>query len=106
MEDFAALLRRGVTSCAARSSGHSRRVDGCTGCPTSTEFSASAVRNLRATAGRYPDDPEVTGLIRELLDGSDRDQQVVIYIAEPGTPSENALRLLSVVGTQRMDAPL
>lgn len=42
----------------------------------------------------------------DVLDISDRDQQVVIYTADPGTPSENALRLLSVVGTQRMDAPL
>jgi hypothetical protein len=30
---------------------------------------------------------------------------VVIYTAEPGTASEEAMRLLSVVGTQRMDVP-
>jgi len=35
----------------------------------------------------------------------DRDQQVVIYTAIPGSPSEEALRLLSVVGTQRLDLP-
>ncbi|MFB4262422.1 hypothetical protein [Nonomuraea sp. GTA35] len=41
----------------------------------------------------------------DVLDISDRDQQVVIYTAVPGSPSEQALRLLSVVGTQRMDVP-
>ncbi|TCC51826.1 XRE family transcriptional regulator [Kribbella pittospori] len=35
----------------------------------------------------------------------DRDQQVIIYTATPGSPSEEALRLLSVVGTQRLDVP-
>ncbi|MFE3652365.1 helix-turn-helix transcriptional regulator [Streptomyces sp. NPDC059152] len=39
----------------------------------------------------------------DVLDISDRDQQVVIYTATPGSPSEEALRLLSVIGTQRMD---
>jgi transcriptional regulator with XRE-family HTH domain len=39
----------------------------------------------------------------DALDIADRDQQVVIYTAIPGSPSEEALRLLSVVGTQRMD---
>ena len=39
----------------------------------------------------------------DVLDIADRDQRVVIYTAEPGSPSEEALRLLSVVGTQRMD---
>ncbi|GAB3458130.1 helix-turn-helix transcriptional regulator [Streptomonospora sediminis] len=41
----------------------------------------------------------------DVLDITDRDQQVVIYTAAPGSPSEKALRLLSVIGTQRMDAP-
>ncbi|MFI7612048.1 helix-turn-helix transcriptional regulator [Nonomuraea terrae] len=41
----------------------------------------------------------------DVLDITDRDQRVVIYTADPGSPSEEALRLLSVVGTQRMDAP-
>ncbi|MEV6903077.1 hypothetical protein [Amycolatopsis sp. NPDC051372] len=107
------------------------------------EFARYAARNLRATAARYPDDPEVTELVHDLLAGSehfarlwashdvtaepslcktfrhpvvgpltvncdvldltDRDQQVVIYTAVPGSPSEEALRLLSVIGTQRMD---
>ncbi|MCV7228396.1 helix-turn-helix transcriptional regulator [Mycolicibacterium komossense] len=41
----------------------------------------------------------------DVLDITDRDQRVVIYTAEPGSASENALALLSVVGTQRMDVP-
>ena len=36
------------------------------------------------------------------LDVTDRDQRVVIYTAVPGSPSEQALRLLSVIGTQRI----
>jgi hypothetical protein len=39
----------------------------------------------------------------DVLDVADRDQHVVIYTADPGSSSEEALRLLSVVGTQRMD---
>jgi hypothetical protein len=102
-------------------------------------------QRLRAPAARYPDDPEIVELIREILAGSaefaqlwashdvgvaaghalrkafqnamvgpvtvncdvlditERDQQVVIYTAVPGSRSEEALRLLSVIGTQRMD---
>ncbi|GAA3868392.1 helix-turn-helix transcriptional regulator [Streptomyces sedi] len=41
----------------------------------------------------------------DVLDVTDRDQRVVIYTADPGSPSEEALRLLSVIGTQRMDVP-
>jgi hypothetical protein len=41
----------------------------------------------------------------DALDITDRDQRVVIYTAEPGSPPEEAMRLLSVVGTQRMDLP-
>jgi transcriptional regulator with XRE-family HTH domain len=39
----------------------------------------------------------------DVLDVTDRDQHVVIYTADPGSSSEEALRLLAVVGTQRMD---
>ncbi|MFJ3407592.1 helix-turn-helix transcriptional regulator [Promicromonospora sp. NPDC090134] len=39
----------------------------------------------------------------DALDIADRDQHVVIYTADPGSSSEEALRLLSVLGTQRMD---
>jgi transcriptional regulator with XRE-family HTH domain len=42
----------------------------------------------------------------DALDITDRDQRVVIYTATPGSPSEEALRLLSVIGTQRMDVTL
>ncbi|MFB8278765.1 helix-turn-helix transcriptional regulator [Nocardia colli] len=40
----------------------------------------------------------------DVLDVADRDQRVVIYTATPGSPAEQALQLLSVIGTQRMDA--
>ncbi|GAA1687095.1 helix-turn-helix transcriptional regulator [Nonomuraea maheshkhaliensis] len=39
----------------------------------------------------------------DVLEISGRDQRVVIYTADPGSPSEQALKLLSVIGTQRMD---
>lgn len=108
-------------------------------------FARSSAHHLRAVAARYPHDPEVNGLVAELLAGSerfarlwashdvyndhtlrktiqhrlvgpvtvncdvldiaDRDQRVVIYTADPGSPAEEALKLLSVVGTQRMDVP-
>ncbi|MFI7064517.1 helix-turn-helix transcriptional regulator [Kribbella sp. NPDC050124] len=108
-------------------------------------FARAAARDLRATAARYPGDPEVATLVGDLLAGSaeftrlwadhdvhpgpalrktvnhptigpitvncdvlditDQDQRVVIYTAEPGSPAEEALRLLSVIGTQRMDVP-
>ncbi len=41
----------------------------------------------------------------DALDVADSDQRVVIYTAEPGSASDDALRLLSVVGTQRLDVP-
>ncbi|GEB50099.1 helix-turn-helix transcriptional regulator [Streptomyces cacaoi] len=108
-------------------------------------FARAAARRLRATAARYPEDPEVARLVGELLSGSaefsrlwdahdvrpesslrktvnhpligpialncdlldisDQDQQLVLYTVEPGSPAEEALRLLSVIGTQRMDVP-
>ncbi|WP_410657626.1 helix-turn-helix transcriptional regulator [Amycolatopsis sp. lyj-112] len=146
MEDFSALSRRDRNLVRRTFLGPRPEEQRLYGVSDDGEFAAGAVRSLRATAGRYPDDPEVTGLVRELLDGSeefarlwaahevcaepalcktfqhpvvgpvsvncdvlgitDRDQQVVIYTADPGTPSEEALRLLSVIGTQRMDVPL
>ncbi|MFF0145029.1 MmyB family transcriptional regulator [Amycolatopsis sulphurea] len=36
----------------------------------------------------------------DVLEISDRDQQVVFYSAPPGSPAEEALRLRSVLGTQ------
>lgn len=41
----------------------------------------------------------------DTLDVADLDQRVFLYTADPGSPAEEALRLLSVVGTQRMDVP-
>ncbi len=61
----------------------------------------SAERSLRKTF-RHPLVGPVT-VDCDVLDITDRDQQVVIYTAVPGSPSESALRLLSVIGTQRMD---
>jgi transcriptional regulator with XRE-family HTH domain len=42
----------------------------------------------------------------DVLDLTDQDQQVVVYTADPGSSSEEALRLLAVVGTQRMHVPI
>lgn len=39
----------------------------------------------------------------DVLDIADRDQRVIIYAPEPGTSSEEAMRLLAVIGTQQMD---
>ncbi|MDI5973646.1 helix-turn-helix transcriptional regulator [Streptomyces sp. SL13] len=143
MEDFSALSRRDrnlVRRVFLGPHPHGRRLYGVAGDDT---FARTAAKDLRATAARYPDDPEVAGLVSELLAGSeeftrlweshdvstqrtlrktfqhplvgpvtvncdalditDLDQRVVIYTATPGSPSEEALRLLSVIGTQRMD---
>ncbi|WP_190813613.1 MmyB family transcriptional regulator [Saccharopolyspora pogona] len=35
----------------------------------------------------------------------EQDQHLVIYTAEPGSPSDHAMQLLKVIGTQRMDVP-
>lgn len=40
----------------------------------------------------------------DVLDIADRDQRVILYTATPGSESEQALRLLAVIGTQRMEA--
>ncbi|MFE7813004.1 helix-turn-helix transcriptional regulator [Streptomyces sp. NPDC057433] len=37
------------------------------------------------------------------LDIAGLDQQIVLFTVEPGSPAQEALRLLSVIGTQRMD---
>nr|WTB33865.1 helix-turn-helix transcriptional regulator [Streptomyces sp. NBC_00830] len=108
----------------------------------SEAFGVSAVEQLREAAARYPDDPRITSLVRELTTHSpdfvrlwsrqdvstrphlrktfahpmvgtlelncdallvpEQDQQVIIYTADPGTPSDQALRLLAVIGTERM----
>lgn len=106
------------------------------------QFAREVVADLRAAAGRYPDDVEIRDLIDELLASSpeftalwadhevaiqramcksithplvgtinllcemlvvpDCDQRVLIYTAEPGSRSHEALQLLKVIGTQDM----
>ncbi|MEV4295655.1 helix-turn-helix transcriptional regulator [Microbispora rosea] len=145
MEDFSALSRRDRNLVRRVFIGPHREGRRLYGVSDADDFARHAARRLRAAAARYPDAPEVTGLVDELLakspefarlwashdvtdgptlcktfqhamvgpitvncdalDIADRDQQVVIYTAVPGSPSEEALRLLSVIGTQRMDAP-
>ena len=145
MEDFSALSRRDRNLVRRAFLGPHQPGRRLYGVSDAEEFVRSSAQHLRAVAARYPDDPEVTGLVGELLAGSeeftrlwsahevaatptlcktfehplvgpvtvtcdvlditDRDQRVVIYTAAPGSPSEEALRLLSVVGTQRMDVP-
>ena len=145
MEDFSALSRRDrnlIRRVFLESRPPGRRLYGLS---DAGAFERISTWHLRAAAARYPDDPEVTELVKELLAGSeefarlwashevrdestlyktfqhplvgpvtvncdvldiaDRDQRVVIYTATPGSSSEEALRLLSVVGTQRMDVP-
>ncbi|WAP56627.1 helix-turn-helix transcriptional regulator [Streptomyces sp. S465] len=145
MEDFSALSRRDRNLARRAFLGPHRDGRRLYGVTDADAFARTAAENLRATAARYPDDPEVTGLVAELragseefarlwdshdvstgptlcktfhhplvgpitvncdsLDITDRDQRVVIYTADPGSPSEEALKLLSVIGTQRMDVP-
>ncbi|MFE5121700.1 helix-turn-helix transcriptional regulator [Streptomyces sp. NPDC056669] len=145
MEDFSALSRRDRNIVRRAFLGPRPEGQRLYGVTDPDAFAQTSAEVLRAAAARYPDDPEVTGLVAELRSGSeefarlwdahevaaqrplcktfhhplvgpvtvacdvlditDRDQRVVIYTADPGSPSEEALRLLSVVGTQRMDVP-
>jgi transcriptional regulator with XRE-family HTH domain len=138
LEDFSAVPRRDRNLVRKVFLGNRNLY----GASDAEAFGRRAARQLRATAARYPDDPELAELVRDLLAGSeafrelwashdvadeptmvksfrhpvvgpitvncdvldiaDRDQRVVIYTATPGSPSEEALRLLSVIGTQRM----
>ncbi|MFD9318803.1 helix-turn-helix transcriptional regulator [Streptomyces sp. NPDC060053] len=78
-----------------------------TGSPEFAELWAAHEVTARPTLCKTFDHPLV-GLVTvncDVLDITDRDQRVVIYTAAPGSPSEEALRLLSVVGTQRMNVP-
>ncbi|GAA1885056.1 helix-turn-helix transcriptional regulator [Actinomadura bangladeshensis] len=63
----------------------------------------SAVPALRKTF-QHPQVGPIT-VNCDVLDITDRDQQVVIYTATPGSPSEEALKLLSVIGTQHLTTP-
>jgi transcriptional regulator with XRE-family HTH domain len=145
MEDFSALTRKDRNLVRRVFLGPHPEAGRLYGVSDADEFAQMSAQQLRATAARYPDDPEIAELVDELRSGSvefealwathdvaaqsmlcktfrhpmvgavtvncdvldiaDRDQQVVIYTAEPGSPSDEALSLLSVVGTQRLDAP-
>ncbi|MFH8348480.1 helix-turn-helix transcriptional regulator [Streptomyces sp. NPDC018045] len=145
MEDFSALPRRDRNLVRRAFLGPHPNGRPLYGVSDAAAFARTSAQHLRAAAARYPDDPEVTGLVEELLAGSkefariwaahdvtaratlcktfehplvgplsvscdvlditDRDQRVFIYTATPGSPSAEALRLLSVVGTQRMSVP-
>ncbi|WP_406136425.1 helix-turn-helix transcriptional regulator [Streptomyces sp. NBC_01089] len=70
MEDFAAVPReeRNLARLAflgKRGTGHTMY-----GVSDASEFRHNVVRELRATAARYPADPDVTGLVDELREGS------------------------------------
>jgi transcriptional regulator with XRE-family HTH domain len=145
LEDFSALPRRDRNLMRRLFLGPHPQGGRLYGLSDADAFARRCTQDLRAAAARYPDDPEVTELVDELLAGSDefarlwachdvsvkpalrktiqnpmvgpvtvncdvlditdRDQRVVIYTATPGSPAEEALRLLSVLGTQRMDVP-
>jgi transcriptional regulator with XRE-family HTH domain len=146
--DLAAALMVGMTDAEPRERNLARRAflgsgDSLFRVSDRDEFCRNAVLQLRATAARYPSDPAVQGLIRELragseefaalwvahdvdpvpvitktfdhplvgpvtvdcsvLDVADRDQRVILYTAAPGSPDAQALELLAVLGTERMD---
>lgn len=105
-------------------------------------FARECVADLRAAAGRYPNDPAIAALVARLHRESpvfsrwwdehhvrhrrggskrmrhpavgeleldfhlllvpDHDQRIVMYSAAPGSPSADAMRLLAVLGTQRV----
>ncbi|MFD8916058.1 helix-turn-helix transcriptional regulator [Streptomyces sp. NPDC059575] len=135
MEDFSAVPPRDRNLVRRTFLGPGPKGGRLYGVSDADAFARSCVRGLRSAAARYPDSPEVTALIGELLAGSreftrlwaahdvaaehtltktfhhpaagpvtvncdvlhlpDRDQNVVIYTAVPGSPSEEALRLLA-----------
>jgi transcriptional regulator with XRE-family HTH domain len=143
MEDFSALPRHERNLARRVFLGPQEPGERLYGVSDADEFARGCAQRLRATAARYPEDPEVRELVAELragseqfarlwsshdvraehtlrktflhplvgpvtvdcdvLDITDRDQRVVLNTAVPGSSSEEALRLLSVVGTQRMD---
>ncbi|MER5911434.1 helix-turn-helix transcriptional regulator [Streptomyces sp. NPDC001982] len=145
LEDFSALPRRDRNLIRRAFLGPGGRRQPLYGVSDGEEFARTSAHHLRAAAARYPDDPEVTGLVAELLAGSeefarlwdshdvsdqptlrktldhpvvgpvtvncdvldisDLDQRVVIYTAAPGSSDEEALRLLAVIGTQRLGVP-
>jgi hypothetical protein len=145
MEDFSAVPRRDRNLLRRVFLGPHKDGRRLYGVSDADEFARNSAHRLRATAARYPDDPEVAELVHDLLAGSerfrqlwashdvaaeptlrktfrhplvgpvtvncdvldiaDRDQRLVIYTAVPGSSAEEALRLLAVIGTQRLDGP-
>ncbi|WP_033345902.1 helix-turn-helix transcriptional regulator [Catenuloplanes japonicus] len=145
MEDFSATPRRDRNLVRRVFLGPHRDGQRLWGVSDADDFARASAQRLRSAAARYPDDPELAALVRELragstafrelwdthdvrdeptrrktfahpvvgpvtvdcdvLDIADRDQRLVIYTASPGSPDEEALRLLAVVGTQRLDLP-
>jgi len=60
------------------------------------------VPSLRKTFGHRLVGPVTVNC--DVLDIADRDQRMIVYTAVPGSADDDLLRLLSVVGTQRLDA--
>jgi transcriptional regulator with XRE-family HTH domain len=76
----------------------------------STEFATLwAQHEVRAHRGlrKAVTHPSVGRMVldAEVLLIPDQDQRVVLYTAEPGTPSHESLRLLTVIGTQDLRTP-
>lgn len=66
--------------------------------------SRDVVGYLRMDAGRHPDDPQLAELTVDyetLRLSDDPDQLLVTYTAEPGSPSEAALRILAAWDSSR-----
>ncbi|CAM5593236.1 hypothetical protein SALBM311S_03247 [Streptomyces alboniger] len=71
MEDFSALPRRDRNLVRRRFLEPKRGGRWLYSVSDADAFARSAVQHLRAAAARYPDDPEMTGLVEELLAGSE-----------------------------------
>ncbi|MEU1089687.1 helix-turn-helix transcriptional regulator [Streptomyces sp. NPDC005576] len=70
MEDFAALTRQERNLARRAFLGERRPGRPLYGVSDASEFRHHVVKELRATAARYPTDPDVTDLVDELRDGS------------------------------------
>lgn len=70
MEDFARLAPRDRNLARRAFLGSARADPPLYGISDAAEFRRHVVMELRATAARYPADPEVTGLVEELRAGS------------------------------------
>ncbi|KQV71281.1 XRE family transcriptional regulator [Nocardioides sp. Root122] len=143
MEDFSARSREDRNLARRLFLGPHEHGQRLYGVSDLEEFGRYAAARLRVALGRYPQDPELVGLVADLQQGSEefarlwelhdvtalpalvktfdhrvvgpvtvacdtfditeRGQQLVLYTAERGSPDEASLKLLSVIGTQRMD---